>query len=53
MECFAIGLQVPESAGGRHYFGKCHIWEQNSGTTLRFLHYPSQSGDPNTPLAGR
>ncbi|GJJ79101.1 hypothetical protein EMPS_11460 [Entomortierella parvispora] len=52
MECFAIGLQVPESAGGRHYFNKTHTWDENSQSTLRFLHYPSQPGDPHSPLAG-
>ncbi|KAG0037316.1 hypothetical protein BGZ82_002744 [Podila clonocystis] len=52
MQCFAIALQVPESAQGRHYFDKSHMWEESSGTTLRFLHYPQQSGDPSTPLAG-
>ncbi|KAK3817011.1 MAG: hypothetical protein J3R72DRAFT_460864 [Linnemannia gamsii] len=52
MQCFAIALQVPEAAGGRHYFDGCHEWNAYSGTTLRFLHYPMQTGDPNTPLAG-
>ncbi|KAG0339249.1 hypothetical protein BG000_002559 [Podila horticola] len=52
MQCFAIALQVPESAQGRHYFDKSHVWGESSGTTLRFLHYPQQSGDPSTPLAG-
>ncbi|KAF9303628.1 hypothetical protein BGZ74_003390 [Mortierella antarctica] len=52
MQCFAIALQVPESAQGRHYFDNSHVWEESSGTTLRFLHYPQQSGDPSTPLAG-
>ncbi|KAG0014154.1 hypothetical protein BGZ81_000621 [Podila clonocystis] len=52
MQCFAIALKVPESALGRHYFDKSHVWEESSGTTLRFLHYPQQSGDPSTPLAG-
>ncbi|KAF9091764.1 hypothetical protein BGX23_004863 [Mortierella sp. AD031] len=52
MQCFAIALQVPESAGGRHFFDDSHVWEAKSGTTLRFLHYPQQAGDPNTPLAG-
>ncbi|KAG0362369.1 hypothetical protein BC939DRAFT_456610 [Gamsiella multidivaricata] len=52
MQCFAIALQVPETSGGRHYFDKSHEWDADSGTTLRFLHYPKQSGDPNTPLAG-
>ncbi|KAH7055378.1 hypothetical protein BKA57DRAFT_453667 [Linnemannia elongata] len=52
MQCFAIALQVPEAAGGRHYFDGSHQWEASSGTTLRFLHYPQQTGDPNTPLAG-
>ncbi|KAF9423312.1 hypothetical protein BGZ94_008339 [Podila epigama] len=52
MQCFAITLQVPESAQGRHYFDKSHVWEESSGTTLRFLHYPKQLGDPSTPLAG-
>ncbi|KAG0050970.1 hypothetical protein BGZ83_004263 [Gryganskiella cystojenkinii] len=53
LQCFAIGLEVPESAGGAKFFDKSHTWEEHAGTTLRFLHYPSQPGDPNTPLAGR
>lgn len=53
MQCFAIALKVPESAQGRHFFDQSHVWEESSGTTLRFLHYPQQSGDPSTPLAGR
>ncbi|KAF9382525.1 hypothetical protein CPB97_007120, partial [Podila verticillata] len=52
MQCFAIALKVPESAQGRHFFDQSHVWEESSGTTLRFLHYPQQSGDPSTPLAG-
>ncbi|KAF9194144.1 hypothetical protein BGZ50_006623 [Haplosporangium sp. Z 11] len=52
LQCFAIALQVPESSGGRNYFDKSHEWDADSGTTLRFLHYPKQSGDPHTPLAG-
>ncbi|KAI1310190.1 hypothetical protein EDD11_003897 [Mortierella claussenii] len=52
MQCFAIALQVPETAGGRQFFDKSHQWDAYSGTTLRFLHYPQQPGDPNTPLAG-
>ncbi|KAF9355467.1 hypothetical protein BGX34_010475 [Mortierella sp. NVP85] len=52
MQCFAIALQVPEDAGGQHFFDKPHEWDERSGTTLRFLHYPQQSGDPKTPLAG-
>ncbi|KAF8932459.1 hypothetical protein EDD21DRAFT_152991 [Dissophora ornata] len=52
MQCFAIALQVPKTAGGRHFFDKSHEWDAESGTTLRFLHYPQQSGDPNSPLAG-
>ncbi|KAG0243749.1 hypothetical protein B0O80DRAFT_451141 [Mortierella sp. GBAus27b] len=52
MQCFAIALKVPEATGGRHFFDKSHEWDERSGTTLRFLHYPQQSGDPATPLAG-
>ncbi|KAF9896363.1 hypothetical protein BX616_007617, partial [Lobosporangium transversale] len=52
MKCFAIALQVPESAGGQHFFDKSHEWDEPSGTTLRFLHYPPQDSDPKTPLAG-
>ncbi|KAG0347322.1 hypothetical protein BG004_007979 [Podila humilis] len=52
MQCFAIALKVPEQDGGRHFFDKSHIWEESAGTTLRFLHYPQQAGDPSTPLAG-
>ncbi|KAF9208631.1 hypothetical protein BGZ49_008199 [Haplosporangium sp. Z 27] len=52
MQCFAIALEVPEEAGGRNFFDKSHVWEAHSGTTLRFLHYPKQSGDPHSPLAG-
>ncbi|KAF9925532.1 hypothetical protein FBU30_004696 [Linnemannia zychae] len=52
MQCFAIALQVPESAGGRYYFDKSHVWDAHAGTTLRFLHYPKQTGDPKSPLAG-
>ncbi|KAG0216501.1 hypothetical protein BGX28_000015 [Mortierella sp. GBA30] len=52
LQCFAIALQVPESAGGRTYFDRSHEWDAESGTTLRFLHYPQQTGDPKTPLAG-
>ncbi|GJJ79100.1 hypothetical protein EMPS_11459 [Entomortierella parvispora] len=44
MECFA--------RGGRHYSDKAHTWDENSPNTLRFLHYPSQPVDPNSPLAG-
>ncbi|KAK3847635.1 MAG: hypothetical protein J3R72DRAFT_430478 [Linnemannia gamsii] len=52
LQCFAIALQVPEAAGGRHYFDGSHEWDAKSGTILRFLHYPKQTGDPHTPLAG-
>ncbi|KAF9436968.1 hypothetical protein BGZ76_002419 [Entomortierella beljakovae] len=52
MQCFAIALEVPEKDGGSHFFDKSHEWDAHSGTTLRFLHYPKQSGDPHTPLAG-
>ncbi|KAF9114995.1 hypothetical protein BGX27_009214 [Mortierella sp. AM989] len=52
LQCFAIALQVPEEAGGRHFFDESHEWEADSGTTLRFLHYPKQAGDPHSPLAG-
>ncbi|KAF9940512.1 hypothetical protein BGZ67_007482 [Mortierella alpina] len=52
LRCFAIALQVPAEAGGQTYFDGSHEWEAESGTTLRFLHYPQQTGDPHTPLAG-
>ncbi|KAF9577879.1 hypothetical protein BGW38_006640 [Lunasporangiospora selenospora] len=52
MQCFAMGLQIPESFGGRYFFDKSLDWEEHAGTTLRFLHYPPQNGDPDTPLAG-
>ncbi|KAG0296099.1 hypothetical protein BGZ98_001109 [Dissophora globulifera] len=52
MRCFALALQVPKAAGGSHFFDKSHEWDAESGTTLRFLYYPQQTGDPDSPLAG-
>ncbi|KAF9896669.1 hypothetical protein BX616_006983, partial [Lobosporangium transversale] len=52
LQCLALALQIPESAGGRHFFGKSHDWDGPMPTTLRFLHYPPQDRDPKSPLAG-
>ncbi|KAF9896771.1 hypothetical protein BX616_006787, partial [Lobosporangium transversale] len=52
LQCFAIALKIPESAGGKHFFDKSHEWDPPSHTNLRFLHYPPQESDPRTPLAG-
>ncbi|KAF9162635.1 hypothetical protein DFQ26_003388 [Actinomortierella ambigua] len=52
MQCFALSLKIPEQDGGMHYFDKSHVWEDESGTTLRFLHYPQQDRDPGIPSAG-
>ncbi|KAF9970733.1 hypothetical protein BGZ73_006500 [Actinomortierella ambigua] len=52
MQCFALALKIPEQHGGMHFFDKSHVWEDESGTTLRFLHYPQQDCDPGVPSAG-
>ncbi|KAF9586585.1 hypothetical protein BGW38_001556 [Lunasporangiospora selenospora] len=52
LRCFAIALKIPEGAGGQSYFDHSHKWEAPAFTTLRFLHYPQQKGDPRQPLAG-
>ncbi|ORZ26243.1 hypothetical protein BCR41DRAFT_347981 [Lobosporangium transversale] len=52
LQCFAIALEIPESAGGRYFFDNSHQLESPCLTDLRFLHYPPQSCDPETPLCG-
>ncbi|KAF9898784.1 hypothetical protein BX616_003616 [Lobosporangium transversale] len=44
--------QVLEGVGGRYFFDEGRKWGAQSGTNLRFLHYPPQDGDPKTSLAG-
>ncbi|KAG0238391.1 hypothetical protein BGW42_005624 [Actinomortierella wolfii] len=52
MQCFAIALKISEKDGGKHYFDSYYVWEELSGTTLRFLRYPQQDCDPGIPGAG-
>ncbi|KAF9160797.1 hypothetical protein DFQ26_005168 [Actinomortierella ambigua] len=52
MQCFALSLKIPEQDGGMHFFDKSHVWEDDSGTTLRFLRYPQQDRDSGIPSAG-
>ncbi|KAG0265687.1 hypothetical protein DFQ27_000474 [Actinomortierella ambigua] len=52
MQCFALSLKIPEQDGGMHFFDKSHVWEDESGTTLRFLRYPQQDRDSGIPSAG-
>ncbi|KAG0170877.1 hypothetical protein DFQ28_002171 [Apophysomyces sp. BC1034] len=40
LEAFAIALEIPESAGGSHWFADRHHYDSHSGQILRFLKYP-------------
>ena len=39
LECYALCLQIPLSAGGPQYFSNRHRYSQSSGDVLRSLHY--------------
>ncbi|KAI9013494.1 hypothetical protein DFJ74DRAFT_771388 [Hyaloraphidium curvatum] len=49
LRIIALGMEIPESAGGHLYFDPMHAYPVPSGDTLRILHYPPESGTPGQP----
>ncbi|CAG8531282.1 14891_t:CDS:10 [Funneliformis caledonium] len=40
LQAFAIALEIPPEEGGKNWFEQRHKYENDSGDTLRILHYP-------------
>jgi hypothetical protein len=40
LQAFSIALEISQEEGGKNWFEKRHKYENDSGDTLRILHYP-------------
>ncbi|RUP07426.1 LOW QUALITY PROTEIN: hypothetical protein BC936DRAFT_140176 [Jimgerdemannia flammicorona] len=53
LQTFAIGLEIPESEGGKNWLSDRHAYDIPSGDVLRILHYPAvESRDVDDIRAG-